>query len=85
MIVGVAGTGSMGGAHAFRHASIGLPVVIGSRDKQKAKALALKINGQNVKGCTVENMIKKSNFIILAIPPHTLKDFFDTHRDLIVG
>lgn len=85
VVVGVAGTGMMGGAHAFRHAQIGLPVVIGSRDPNKAQALASKINKPNVTGTSVADMLEKANFIILAVPARTLTDFFDTHRDLIVG
>lgn len=84
VVIGVAGTGMMGGAHAYRHAQIGLPVIIGSRDPAKGQRLAQSIGGRCLGGSQQE-MLEKANFIILAIPPTALRDFMDEHRDVIVG
>eukprot|EP00746_Dinoflagellata_sp_MGD_P133103 gnl/MRDRNA2_/MRDRNA2_66789_c0_seq2.p1 gnl/MRDRNA2_/MRDRNA2_66789_c0~~gnl/MRDRNA2_/MRDRNA2_66789_c0_seq2.p1 ORF type:complete len:241 (+),score=42.05 gnl/MRDRNA2_/MRDRNA2_66789_c0_seq2:79-801(+) len=84
LIIGVAGTGMMASAHAYRHAQIGLPVVIGSRDPAKGKRLAQSIGGK-CEGSSQREMVEKANFIILAIPPIALRDFMDTHREVIVG
>ena len=85
IVIGVNGTGMMGGAHAVRHATLGLPVVIGSRDPAKAQKLAREIGKPNVSGGSLAEMVEKANFIISAIPAASLTHFFDTHRDAIVG
>jgi len=84
VVVGVAGTGRMASAHAYRHSQIGLPVVIGSRDAAKSKKLAQSIGGK-CEGGTQAEMIEKASFIILAIPSGALIPFLETHRAAIEG
>ena len=81
VVVGVAGTGRMGGAHAFRHAQIGLPVIVGSWDPAKAQELAQEIGKPNVTGTSLEEMIEKANFIIVTVPSTRVTEFFDTYRE----
>ena len=85
VVVGIAGTGSMGRAHASRWSQEGLKVVIGSRDPARAQRLAGQCRG-DVEGTSHAEMLKKANFIILATPPgQALADFFDAHKDIIRG
>merc|ERR1711998_90130 len=84
LVIGVAGTGMMASAHAYRHTQAGYSVVIGSRDPAKGKRCAQQMGGKCVGGSQAE-MVEKANFIILAIPPTALRDFIETHRSAIVG
>ncbi|CAD7949381.1 unnamed protein product [Amoebophrya sp. A25] len=95
VVVGVAGTGMMGSAHAFRHTAVGFPMMIGSRDPQKAQQLATEIEQQltlksaaprvRFAGASYKGMVERANFIILAIPATELRNFIDAYREDIVS
>jgi len=85
IVIGIAGTGRMGGAHAFRHSQLDIPVIVGSRDAAKAQEVAERVGKPNCTGTTLAEMIEKANFIIVTVPSGNVTEFFDTHRDLIVG
>ena len=85
IVVGVAGTGMMGQAHAYRWSKEGLKVVIGSRDPKRAEALATKL-GAGVEGGSHADMLAKANFVFLCTPPgKCLSDFFEAHGAAIKG
>lgn len=67
----VGGTGSLGRALALRWAKASLNIIIGSRYKEKAEAIAREITektGIEVKGLTNEEVVKISDVIVLTIP-----------------
>jgi len=85
LVIGIAGTGRMAQAHAYRWSSYGIKVLIGSRDPAKGRELAQRIGGKCEGGGHVE-MLRASDLIILAIYPGKCStDFIDTYREEIVG
>ena len=75
------GTGAEGKGIAARFASVGFPVLIGSREKHKAKGVAARISTimplAAVSGTDNENMIQQCDVIFLTVP------FAVQHRVLI--
>jgi NADPH-dependent F420 reductase len=80
MIVGIlGGTGKEGAALALRLAKAGYAVVIGSRDKTRAKEKAAELaqtSGGNVNGATNADAAARGEVVILTVP-------FDGHRQLL--
>jgi 8-hydroxy-5-deazaflavin:NADPH oxidoreductase len=72
----VGGTGSFGRALAERIASVGEPVVIGSRDATRAKEIAATLG---VEGATNEEAVRNSDLVILAVRSNAA---LDTAREL---
>jgi NADPH-dependent F420 reductase len=71
MTVAVLGTGQMGAALCRRLATAGVPVVVGSREAARARALAARIaDGAStlVEGATHHEAIGASEVVVLAIP-----------------
>ena len=69
----IGGTGPQGKGLAKRFARAGVDVVIGSRDGQKAEALAGELNaildGQHLSGCDIETAVQASDgIVILSVP-----------------
>src|ERR1044071_3427437 len=68
----VGGTGSMGTALALRLAAPGVRVIIGSREREKAKsvvdALKDKISGGRLEGDTNQDAVKDAEFVVIAVP-----------------
>ena len=66
------GTGSMGTALALRLAAPGVRVIIGSREREKAKsavdALKDKIAGGRLEGETNQDAVKDAEFVVIAVP-----------------
>ena len=80
MIVGIlGGTGKEGAALALRLAKAGYAIVIGSRDKTRAKERAAelaKTSGGNVSGATNADAAARGEIVIVTVP-------FDGHRQLL--
>jgi 8-hydroxy-5-deazaflavin:NADPH oxidoreductase len=80
MIVGIlGGTGKEGAALALRLAKAGYAIVIGSRDKARAKEKAAelaKTSGGNVSGATNADAAARGEIVIVTVP-------FDGHRQLL--
>ena len=80
MIVGIlGGTGKEGAALAMRLAKAGYGVVIGSRDKARAKEKAVELaqmSGGNVTGATNADAAARGELVIVTVP-------FDGHRQLL--
>src|SRR4051812_1597446 len=68
----VGGTGSMGTALALRLAAPGVRVIIGSREREKAKtvvdSLKDKIAGGRLDGDTNQDAVKDAEFVVIAVP-----------------
>jgi predicted dinucleotide-binding enzyme len=83
--IGIVGTGSMATAHAYRWSLEGIKVFVGSRNAAKGRQLAQRV-GNGCQGGEHLDMIRASNFIILAIyPGATTADFIDKYREELVG
>ncbi len=68
----VGGTGSLGSALALRLAAPGVRVIIGSRDREKAKTVVeslRKIVGKGIiEGQTNQEAVKEAEFVVIAVP-----------------
>ena len=68
----VGGTGSLGTALALRLAAPGVRVIIGSREREKAKSvvdsLKDKISGGRLDGDTNQDAVKDAEFVVIAVP-----------------
>ena len=69
------GTGDQGRGLAYRWAVAGLDVVIGSRDAQRAHAVAVEI-GHGVRGAANLDVATVADIIVVAVP-------WDGHRELL--
>ena len=76
------GTGKEGSGLALRWAYVGYPVIIGSRQEEKAQATALQLNnllGNNrIKGMTNENAARKADLCVLTVVQ-------EAHREALLG
>jgi predicted dinucleotide-binding enzyme len=66
LVIGVVGTGNMGFAHATLWTQQGYRVILSSRDPAKAVEKAKEIGGK-CEGASHVDMLRASNFIVLAI------------------
>lgn len=68
----VGGTGSLGSALALRLLAPGVRITIGSRDKEKAKAVVeslRKIQSKgSLEGQTNQEAVKEADFVVIAVP-----------------
>ncbi|MBI2986800.1 MAG: NADPH-dependent F420 reductase [Deltaproteobacteria bacterium] len=68
----VGGTGNLGSALALRLLAPGVKVIIGSRDKEKAKTVVeslKKIQPKgNLEGKTNQEAVKEAGFVVIAVP-----------------
>jgi hypothetical protein len=77
------GTGPQGQGLAMRLAVAGVPIILGSREKERSESIVAKLNSRLpkgstfVKGATNEEAINKaSNMVIFAVP-------WDAHNELL--
>jgi len=63
----IGGTGKLGAALARRLARAGIPVVIGSRDADRARATADEL-GHGIKGAGYADAAKAAELVIVAVP-----------------
>ncbi len=66
----VGGTGKLGSALALRLARPGVRVIIGSRDREKARTIveSLKKTLGNIEGQGNQEAVKEAEFVIIAVP-----------------
>lgn len=68
----VGGTGSLGGGLALRLAAPGVRVIIGSRDREKAKSvvesLRKSLTRGTLEGETNQEAVKEAEFVVIAVP-----------------
>lgn len=68
----VGGTGSLGGGLALRLAAPGVRVIIGSRDREKAKSvvesLRKSLTRGTLEGETNQEAVKEAEFVVVAVP-----------------
>lgn len=62
------GTGALGGGLALRLARSGYPVLIGSRDAQRAKQAARELSDSNLMGASNQEVAREADLIIVAVP-----------------
>ena len=78
LIVGVlGGTGDQGRGLAYRLATAGNPVIIGSRKQERAQAAAAEL-GLGVRGMANADAARESDVVIVAVP-------YEGHRDLLAA
>lgn len=79
MIVGVlGGTGDQGRGLAYRLASAGNPVIIGSRRAERAQAAADELGGGAIRGLANADVAREADVVIVAVP-------YEGHRDLLAA
>ena len=79
MIVGVlGGTGDQGRGLAYRLASAGNPVIIGSRHAERAQAAADELGGGAIRGLANADVAREADVVIVAVP-------YEGHRDLLAA
>ena len=79
MIVGVlGGTGDQGRGLAYRLASAGNPVIIGSRHAERAEAAAAELGGGAIRGLANADVAREADLVIVAVP-------YEGHRDLLAA
>ena len=79
MIVGVlGGTGDQGRGLAYRLASAGNPVIIGSRHAERAEAAAAELGGGAIRGLANADVAREADVVIVAVP-------YEGHRDLLAA
>ncbi len=68
----VGGTGNLGNALALRLTAPGVRVIIGSRDREKARtvveSLKKKLGEGNIEGQSNQEAIKEAGFVVIAVP-----------------
>ena len=85
LVIGIVGTGDMASSNAELWASLGLSVIIGSRDLDRGESLARRV-GNGCLGTSVAHMCTGANVIILCIHPLApLDEFIDAHRSRLYG
>ena len=85
LVIGIVGTGDMASSNAELWTSLGLPVIIGSRDLDRGESLARRV-GNGCVGTSVAHMCTGANVIILCIHPLApLEEFLDAHRSRLYG
>jgi len=85
LVIGIVGTGDMASSNAELWASLGLSVIIGSRDLDRGESLARRV-GNGCVGTSVAHMCTGANVIILCIHPLApLDEFIDAHRSRLYG
>jgi 8-hydroxy-5-deazaflavin:NADPH oxidoreductase len=79
LIVGVlGGTGDQGRGLAYRLASAGHPVIIGSRHTERAEAAAAELGGGAIRGLANADVAREADVVIVAVP-------YEGHRDLLAA
>jgi len=84
MNTAVIGLGNIGSRVAENLTSGGESVIVSERNVAKAQELAAKLGGK-AQAMSVEDALKSSDIIILAIMFQAIKDFIAGHRDALVG
>lgn len=64
----IGGTGDQGRGLAYRFATAGLDVIIGSRDAERAREIASSFNIPNLTGATNEMVADECGIVIIAVP-----------------
>src|SRR3954470_2179132 len=79
-VVGIlGGTGDQGRGLGRRLARAGNPVIIGSRDAERAAGIAAEVSpGADVTGAANADVARAADIVIVAVP-------YDGHRDLLAG
>jgi predicted dinucleotide-binding enzyme len=83
--IGIIGTGRMGSRLAGMFARAGRTVVIGSRDRSRAAAIAAEIGLPNVVGGTYEDALEADAILPAVFVRDGLLDLLDAHRSAIAG
>ncbi|MBI4193808.1 MAG: NADPH-dependent F420 reductase [Betaproteobacteria bacterium] len=85
----VGGTGALGSGLAMRWAAAGYPVVIGSRTREKAEAVAREIKPANgappVRGDRNEGATRSGDIVVLAVPFSNHDAILDEIKDAVTG
>ena len=84
------GTGKEGKGLAFRWARVGYPVLIGSRDVEKANAAANEISqmlgeGISVNGRTNSQAAKEADIVVLTVPYSAHRSTLESVKDELKG
>ena len=79
LIVGVlGGTGDQGRGLAYRLATAGNPVIIGSRSAERAQSAAAELGGGRIRGLANEDAAREADVVIVAVP-------WEGHKDLLAS
>jgi hypothetical protein len=79
LIVGVlGGTGDQGRGLAYRLATAGNPVIIGSRSAERAQSAAAELGGGRIRGLANEDAAGEADVVIVAVP-------WEGHKDLLAS
>jgi NADPH-dependent F420 reductase len=79
LIVGVlGGTGDQGRGLAYRLATAGNPVIIGSRSAERAQSAAAELGGGRIRGLANEDAAGEAEVVIVAVP-------WEGHKDLLAS
>jgi NADPH-dependent F420 reductase len=79
LIVGVlGGTGDQGRGLAYRLATAGNPVIIGSRSAERAQGAAAELGGGRIRGLANEDAAGEADVVIVAVP-------WEGHKDLLAS
>ena len=79
LIVGVlGGTGDQGRGLAYRLATAGNPVIIGSRSAERAQSAAAELGGGRIRGLANEDAASEADVVIVAVP-------WEGHKDLLAS
>lgn len=85
----VGGTGSLGSGMAFRWASKGYPIVIGSRSNEKgqaaAAALLTRVPSSNVTGKGNKDAADQADIVVMTIPYAHHRATLDEIKDVVSG
>jgi 8-hydroxy-5-deazaflavin:NADPH oxidoreductase len=72
------GTGDQGRGLAYRLATAGNPVIIGSRSAERAESAAAKLGGGRIRGLANEDAAGEADVVIVAVP-------WEGHKDLLAS
>ncbi len=79
LLVGVlGGTGDQGRGLAYRLATAGNPVIIGSRSAERAQSAAAELGGGRIRGLANEDAAGEADVVIVAVP-------WEGHKDLLAS
>lgn len=83
----IGGTGRQGTALAARFAKAGVPVILGSRDEQRAAEAAEKLNARlniaNVTGTSNRQAARQADLVLLSVPYDGMKPILEDLYDAV--